>query len=315
MSTKATRWAVQVRWDNMLQGDRIILFCLADWADKKGVCFPTRRLIAEVAMCSVSTVKRAIERFETLGIVTRATQYAGKGRQTSNKYQLNMRRVDFRANGDETLAPVLDAPEPVENSTGGFTLDDPGEGFTLDDPPIEGEGFTLDDPGEGFTLDDPGNIPKGILKSQEVKAIKSAREKSRTPKNEKPATRQGTFLTEGWAPKPETIDRMRAECPNVDLQREHQIFADYWAGVSGARGRKRDWDATWRNWIRRASQQAGTRGYQKPAAAQRMSQADQVIAQLQNMQPVTPAALPPTQTPGSGALADVTNQLAEKWAR
>ncbi|RRD59532.1 helix-turn-helix domain-containing protein [Leucobacter sp. OH1287] len=296
MSSEATRWAVQVRWDNMLQGDRIILFCLADWADETGICFPTRRLIAEVAMCSVSTVKRAIERFETLGIVARATRYAGKGRQTSNKYQLNMKRVDFRANGDETLAPVLDDSEPVENSTGeGFTLDDPGEGFTLDEPPSEGEGFTLDDPGEGFTLDEPGNIPKGILRPQNETPPFSAREKSRTPKNKKPTTRQGTFLAEGWTPKPETIDRMRAECPNVDLQREHQVFTDYWAGVSGARGRKRDWDATWRNWIRRASQQAGTRGYQKPAAQQRMSQADQVIAALQGDQPVRPAVLPLAQ--------------------
>ena len=308
----------------MLQGDRIILFCLADWADKKGVCFPTLRNIANVAMCSTRTVQRAVEKFEKLGILKRVSQYAGKGRQTSNRYKLNIRRVDFRANGDETLAPVLDAPEPVENSTEGGHLDEPGEGDTLDVrgegdtldvTPSEGEGDTLDVRGEGDTLDVRGNIPKGILKSQEVKAIKSAREKSRTPKDKKTTTRQGTFLAEGWTPKPETIDRMRAECPNVDLQREHRVFADYWAGVSGARGRKRDWDATWRNWIRRASQQAGARGYQKPAAAQRMSQADQVIAQLQNMQPVTPAALPPTQTPGSGALADVTNRLAERWAR
>jgi hypothetical protein len=29
-----------------------------------------------------------------------------------------------------------------------------------------------------------------------------------------------------------------------------QRFADYWHGVAGAKGRKADWLATWRNWVR-----------------------------------------------------------------
>jgi hypothetical protein len=28
-------------------------------------------------------------------------------------------------------------------------------------------------------------------------------------------------------------------------------FRDYWLAVPGARGRKADWGATWRNWCRR----------------------------------------------------------------
>jgi len=33
---------------------------------------------------------------------------------------------------------------------------------------------------------------------------------------------------------------------------EADKFRDYWVGVAGAKGRKADWDATWRNWIRKA---------------------------------------------------------------
>lgn len=36
------------------------------------------------------------------------------------------------------------------------------------------------------------------------------------------------------------------------VRREGDRFADYWHGLSGARGVKRDWQATWRNWIRKA---------------------------------------------------------------
>jgi len=34
---------------------------------------------------------------------------------------------------------------------------------------------------------------------------------------------------------------------------DHDAFCDYWRGVPGAKGRKVDWDATWRNWMRKAS--------------------------------------------------------------
>ena len=34
--------------------------------------------------------------------------------------------------------------------------------------------------------------------------------------------------------------------------REHQIFGDYWRAQPGQKGVKLDWDATWRNWMRKA---------------------------------------------------------------
>ena len=45
---------------------------------------------------------------------------------------------------------------------------------------------------------------------------------------------------------------MRIECPNIDLRAEHRKFIDYWISEPGQRGTKLDWNATWRNWIRRS---------------------------------------------------------------
>ncbi|MEE2041258.1 hypothetical protein Q8791_28940 [Nocardiopsis sp. CT-R113] len=49
---------------------------------------------------------------------------------------------------------------------------------------------------------------------------------------------------------------------------DHESFVDYWRGVPGARGRKLDWVATWRNWMRREHQRhLGGGGSRYPAPA------------------------------------------------
>lgn len=47
-----------------------------------------------------------------------------------------------------------------------------------------------------------------------------------------------------WA-KAQAVDSRAA------LERITESFVDYWRGIPGAKGRKTDWPATWRNWVRR----------------------------------------------------------------
>lgn len=54
-------------------------------------------------------------------------------------------------------------------------------------------------------------------------------------------------------PADELINAMTKECPTVDQQAEHRQFVDHWKAQPGAKGVKVDWDATYRNWIRRAA--------------------------------------------------------------
>lgn len=37
------------------------------------------------------------------------------------------------------------------------------------------------------------------------------------------------------------------------VKRESDTFIDYWHSAAGAKGRKQDWHATWRNWVRRSN--------------------------------------------------------------
>lgn len=59
--------------------------------------------------------------------------------------------------------------------------------------------------------------------------------------------------------------RTIAEAEKVDAEREFAKFVDHWRAASGAKARKVDWEATWRNWCRNAVDYAPrTRAPPKP---------------------------------------------------
>lgn len=67
------------------------------------------------------------------------------------------------------------------------------------------------------------------------------------------ATARGSRLPNNWTATAEQGRWARAERPDLNIARECDAFRDYWIGCAGAKGVKLDWDATFRNWIRRAT--------------------------------------------------------------
>lgn len=67
----------------------------------------------------------------------------------------------------------------------------------------------------------------------------------------------GSRLPADWQPAPEEIRWAQTARPELSIPIEIESFRDYWAAKPGKDGRKADWSATWRNWIRRAN---GPRG-------------------------------------------------------
>ena len=51
----------------------------------------------------------------------------------------------------------------------------------------------------------------------------------------------------------------RKNCPHVDGKTEHAQFCDYWRAKPGKEGRKLDWVATWRRWMRTAEERSKPR--------------------------------------------------------
>ena len=64
---------------------------------------------------------------------------------------------------------------------------------------------------------------------------------------------RATRLDPDWRPEPEH-DLVAAAGGQTVARREWAKFCDYWAAKPGKDGRKLDWQATWRNWLRRAAE-------------------------------------------------------------
>jgi hypothetical protein len=78
----------------------------------------------------------------------------------------------------------------------------------------------------------------------------------------------GTRLPDNFTPSPEMFDWFRKNCPHVDGKTEHAQFCDYWLAKPGKDGRKLDWPATWRRWMRTAEERSGPRTRGTPSAPQ-----------------------------------------------
>jgi len=58
---------------------------------------------------------------------------------------------------------------------------------------------------------------------------------------------RGSRLPEDWYPSESDLEYARKH--GVDAEREAEKFRNHWTAQPGAKGRKADWSATWRNWI------------------------------------------------------------------
>ncbi len=67
--------------------------------------------------------------------------------------------------------------------------------------------------------------------------------------------RRGCRLPPDFIPSEAARKAAIADAPTLDLRREHARFVDYYVAAPGQRGVKLDWDATWRNWMRKAADQ------------------------------------------------------------
>jgi len=126
------------------------------------------------------------------------------------------------------------------------------------------------------------------LLSKKEEVLESGRARSKPDAK----SRKGTRLPPGWAPNEAdwmtAIELLGRESATAELAK----FRDWWAAKAGAGGVKLDWDATWRNWIRRAVEQRGANGTSGQARGG--------------------AAAGPRKSPGESFLTAMGNVLAKR---
>jgi hypothetical protein len=64
-------------------------------------------------------------------------------------------------------------------------------------------------------------------------------------------TQRGTRLPADCLLPPEWADFCKHQRPDLVPRQVFDEFRDYWIAQPGQKGVKTDWDATWRNWVRR----------------------------------------------------------------
>ena len=77
---------------------------------------------------------------------------------------------------------------------------------------------------------------------------------------------RATRIPNDFTVTPDMVAWARQHTPLVG-QVETDKFIDYWQAKSGKDATKRDWVATWRNWMRRAQDEAERRGAPRPTRA------------------------------------------------
>lgn len=105
----------------------------------------------------------------------------------------------------------------------------------------------------------PSPSPSTDITKEKVEKEKSDASPT-APPAEKPKS-QGTRLDPDFVMPQEWHDWALRERPDLTVQQVQRIadsFKDFWISKAGAAGRKVDWAATWRNWVRNERQTART---------------------------------------------------------
>jgi hypothetical protein len=93
--------------------------------------------------------------------------------------------------------------------------------------------------------------------------------------------KNGSRLPADFTVTPDMVAWARQHAPHVDGKRETERFTDHFNAKAGKDGRKLDWIATWRNWMRTAEDRQGPRD--RGPSGTRVATTDQRVADAQTL--------------------------------
>jgi len=236
MSVSAISWAFGQ--SHVPTTPRFVLVAMADYADHEGVCWPAVATLEGKTGLRERAVRAALKELRELGVIVPLTNGLG-GKHTTTRYQLQLHKAappassepgkgapDAGNDGDrvqeaQASEPAKGAPDACKGARG---AGNPASGAGKGAPRAPEPSLT--------TIEPSGN--------RHLVAAAPQRVRETDPK--------GHRLPEDWAPS-------RADCAfaaelGLDADEVAAEFRDYWNGVPGARGRKLDWSATFRNSVR-----------------------------------------------------------------
>lgn len=217
-------------WDNFPRGgsDKLAMLAMADWCnDAGGSLHPSISAVAAKINLTPKQARVIIHRLIEESWLAVVGNDNGGNPGMSRQYQMN-------------LQMLLTPPVEVSRTTPASVT--PPVDVT---PPVE-----VRDPSRGGSFTPPAH---GSLTTIEP-SIDTNKSKSAS----------ATRLPADWKPSTDDLSFCKTKRPDLNPYDVADGFVDYWIAQPGAKGRKTDWPATWRNWIRNQRQVDMVRKAPKP---------------------------------------------------
>lgn len=226
MSVQAMAWAMEQQAVQDAPSCHVLLV-LANFAGEDGRgAFPSVSTLARITKLSERTVQYKLAALEKACVIRRGNQdiaaaYISRGDRRPTVYDLDLTTGRGENDGVNGVQPTAERGAPAAPRSERGAADDTN----------------------GVQLTTERGAPAAPNPSINHQVIQKSRG----------ASPSGSRLPLDWSPSDEDLAFARRHRPELDAQAEADKFRDHWAAQPGAAGRKADWPATWRNWIRRAS--------------------------------------------------------------
>lgn|GEM_PF-3539913 len=144
MSIQAVAWAISQRVGSPT--GKVLLMCLANYANERGECWPSQKTIAREAELGERATRDWLQKLEAQGFIERSRRHRADGSRTSDHVVLNLSRVpdsgDNNLTADSAARPDLAASDAKPTGTSCRT-------YRHDVPGIEPSPQPLEEPSSG----------------------------------------------------------------------------------------------------------------------------------------------------------------------
>lgn len=216
--------------------------------DQSGVCFPSTDAVARIARVHPNVARKTLKELEANGLIS-TRQAPGCRRYFDlhlDRLPLNETAGGNDLDGVKEVEPLKDvegvkevevAPLKKVEGTPLTSLSTPLKDL---EPELTKE-LTREQRRELTSLDAP---ERTLWETDHFDNTVKKIEKPKRQATDKGSRLSITELPDDWKAFAEQ------EASDLDPQRLFENFKDYWTGLSGAKAIKKDWTATWRNYVR-----------------------------------------------------------------
>lgn len=216
--------------------------------DQSGVCFPSTDAVARIARVHPNVARKTLKELEANGLIS-TRQAPGCRRYFDlhlDRLPLNETAGGNDLDGVKEVEPLKDVEGVKEVEVAPLKKVEGAPLTSLSTPlkdlePELTKELTREQRRELTSLDAP---ERTLWETDHFDNTVKKIEKPKRQATDKGSRLSITELPDDWKAFAEQ------EEPDLDPQRLFENFHDYWNGLSGAKAIKKDWTATWRNFVR-----------------------------------------------------------------